>query len=250
MEVLIDWLSKKEWDMPRQSPCVKASHALLLADIRAFDKSRLRETPTVVTNVLGEKWVEYPGREVLRQVSELEKREEETRLKIHAARKAALLRSLSGRDVMPSKGVMGLPLFVGSSGAARNVKGLRKRGVTHVVNASAIVPCYFMNNPNGAFSYLKIPIFDDGSVDIVSYFEEVHAFMEQGLSGHGGVLVHCCAGHSRSVAFVMSYLMWKKGLDVDEALRAVQEVRPSAMPNEGFMNQLAVYGAELESRRL
>lgn len=250
MEVLIDWLSKKEWDMPRQSPCVKSSHALLLADIRAFDKSRLRETPTVVTNVLGEKWVEYPGREVLRQVSELEKREEETRLKIHAARKAALLRSLSGRDVMPSKGVMGLPLFVGSSGAARNVKGLRKRGVTHVVNASAIVPCYFMNNPNGAFSYLKIPIFDDGSVDIVSYFEEVHAFMEQGLSGHGGVLVHCCAGQSRSVAFVMSYLMWKKGLDVDEALRAVQEVRPGAMPNEGFMNQLAVYGAELESRRL
>lgn len=236
--------------MPRQSPCAKASHALLLADIRAFDKSNLRETPTVVTNVLGDKRVEYIGREVLRQVSELEKREEETRLKIHAARKAALLRSLSGRDV-PSKGVMGLPLFVGSSGAARNLKGLRKRGVTHVVNASAIVPCYFMNNPNVAVSYLKIPIFDDGSVDIVSYFEEVHAFIEQGwCSGHGGVLVHCCAGQSRSVAFVMSYLMKKKGLSVDEALRAVQEVRPSAMPNEGFMSQLAAYGAELELRRM
>lgn len=234
--------------MPRQSPCAKASHALLLADIRAFDKSSLRETPTVVTNVLGDKWVEYLGREVLRQVSELEKREEETRLKIHAARKAALLRSLSGRDVMPSKGVMGLPLFVGSSGAARNLKGLRKRGVTHVVNASAIVPCYFMNHPNAAISYLKIPIFDDGSVDIVSYFEQVHAFMEQGCGGHGGVLVHCCAGQSRSVAFVMSYLMKKKGLSVDEALRAVQEVRPSAMPNEGFMSQLAAYGAELELR--
>lgn len=52
-------------------------------------------------------------------------------------------------------------LYIGGAGAARNIKALRKRGITHVVNASPTVPCHFRDNPEGCFEYLALPLFDD-----------------------------------------------------------------------------------------
>lgn len=52
-------------------------------------------------------------------------------------------------------------LYIGGAGAARNLKALRKRGITAVVNAAPSVPCYFRDNPEGAFTYLALPLFDD-----------------------------------------------------------------------------------------
>lgn len=212
--------------------------ALLLADIRAFDKSTLKETETIVTNVLGERHVVHLSRDLKREENVDE--EEEQRLKLHAAQKAALLRKLSGRDCCPSAGVACLRLYIGSQGAARNLKALRKRGVTHIVNATAILPCYFEDR----FAYLKIPIFDDESTDVYSWFYDVNNFIDEGLK-HGGVLVHCCAGQSRSAAFVIAYLMARCHLKLQEALEAVLAVRPCVRPNGGFMRQLREFESVL-----
>lgn len=62
-------------------------------------------------------------------------------------------------DALPARVADGL--FLGGAGAARNLKALRKRGITHVVNASPSVPCHFRDNPEGAFEYLALPLFDD-----------------------------------------------------------------------------------------
>ena len=49
----------------------------------------------------------------------------------------------------------------------------------------------------------------------------------------GGVLVHCYAGQSRSVAFILAYLCACQGLSLPDAYRVVVAARPCARPNAG-----------------
>jgi hypothetical protein len=49
----------------------------------------------------------------------------------------------------------------------------------------------------------------------------------------GGVLVHCYAGQSRSVAFILAYLCACQGLSLPDAYRVVLAARPCARPNAG-----------------
>ena len=64
-------------------------------------------------------------------------------------------------------------VYTGSLGAARNLEGLRKRGVTHVLNASPIVPCFH----RGHFRYKCVPVYDDVDEDISSFFSETNRFI-------------------------------------------------------------------------
>lgn len=66
------------------------------------------------------------------------------------------------------------------------------------------------------------------------------SFIDQYLAAGGGVLVHCWAGHSRSVAIVVFYLMKKvpRFKTVADALAFIQSKRPYISPNEGFVAQL------------
>ena len=52
------------------------------------------------------------------------------------------------------------------------------------------------------------------------------------------VLVHCSAGISRSVAVVLAYLLEYSDMDLVDAYEYVQQRRPVACPNRGFMQQL------------
>lgn len=76
-----------------------------------------------------------------------------------ALRALAALRLRAKKDNLPARVAGGL--FIGGAGAARNLKALRKRGITHIVNAAPAVPCHFRDNPEGAFEYLALPLFDD-----------------------------------------------------------------------------------------
>jgi hypothetical protein len=84
---------------------------------------------------------------------------------LHSAEEEAALRALAKlrlrakQDDQPCRVVPGV--FVGGAGAARNLKALRKRGITHIVNAAPAVPCHFADNPEGCFSYLALQLFDD-----------------------------------------------------------------------------------------
>ena len=63
--------------------------------------------------------------------------------------------------------------LAGSLGAARNLEGLQKRGVTHVLNASPIVPCFHRRH----FRYKCVPVYDDVDEDISSFFTETNRFI-------------------------------------------------------------------------
>jgi hypothetical protein len=62
-------------------------------------------------------------------------------------------------DALPCRVAEGL--YLGGAAAARNLKALRKRGITAIVNSSPSLPCYFKDNPEGCFDYLVVPLFDD-----------------------------------------------------------------------------------------
>ena len=59
------------------------------------------------------------------------------------------------------------------------------------------------------------------------------------------MLVHCYAGQSRSVAFVLAYLLAAQGMSFARAWDAVKLARPCARPNAGFMRQLADYASRM-----
>lgn len=145
-----------------------------------------------------------------------------------------------------------LRLYPGSAAAARNLKALRKRGVTHILNASPVVPCYFQQRPptddGPHFSYLTIPLFDDPAADLLVHLPQAIAFINEGRAA-GGVLVHCFAGQSRSAALIMAYMMESYRLDLAEAWQTVRNARPCALPNPGFLRQLAEYQTQLECTR-
>jgi protein-tyrosine phosphatase len=66
-------------------------------------------------------------------------------------------------------------------------------------------------------------------------------WMSTALAEGGTVLVNCIWGKSRSVACVVAFLMRTQGMTLELALAHVQEKRPVAKPNEGFMQQLRLY---------
>jgi protein-tyrosine phosphatase len=59
------------------------------------------------------------------------------------------------------------------------------------------------------------------------------------------ILIHCAAGISRSPTIVLAYLMKYHEMNLNDALRFVQEKRPIIHPNPGFQKQLQEYANEL-----
>lgn len=153
------------------------------------------------------------------------------------------VRQFARADRLPCKISEGL--YIGGVGAARNLKALRKCGITHIVNASPVLPNFFAINPKGAFNYFTVPLFDDADADIIEAYALAASFIIEGRK-KGATLVHCFAGQSRSAALVLAHLISEERLSLEEAFQKILEARPSIRPNTGFMNQLANYSKELQ----
>lgn len=80
-----------------------------------------------------------------------------------------------------------------------NVTPAKEAGIT------AGVPNYFENSCS-EIKYKRIPVYDASSSDLLSRADEMVEFISNGLH-HGGVLVHCQKGVSRSATAVIMFLM-------------------------------------------
>ena len=143
-------------------------------------------------------------------------------------------------------------LYLGDRKAAKDRAALRRLNIQSVVNCTppknedpgAGCPSFFERE----LRYLRVPIYDSPAEDAAQHFESVLDFISSRLH-HGGVLVHCNRGVSRSATFVVAHLMKARGQDPASALELVREVRPQAEPNKAFLKQLDVLQAELEASR-
>lgn len=106
-------------------------------------------------------------------------------------------------------------------------------------------------NENNRRWHLRITIWDSPEEDIAYYFEAVANWIHRHMVAGRHLLIHCVAGHSRSTTLLIYYMLKHAGFEsVDEALSYIQERRPTAGPNEGFMEQLRENPGHMNEERL
>lgn len=99
------------------------------------------------------------------------------------------------------------------------------------------------------FTYHNVRLWDEESAQLLPHWKETHRFVEAARAQGTRVLVHCKMGVSRSAATVIAYAMKQYGWSLEQALRHVQELRPIARPNPGFLRQLQTYQGILTASR-
>ena len=99
-------------------------------------------------------------------------------------------------------------------------------------------------------THLHVPIVDFPTEDLRGHLDTLCDFIHDALSEQQNkVLVHCLAGLSRSPAVVIAYLMKHHNMTFAEAHNFVFERRPMISPNNGFVEQLKKYEADLSGRK-
>ncbi|XKL65486.1 hypothetical protein PGB90_008906 [Kerria lacca] len=133
-------------------------------------------------------------------------------------------------------------IFISNERAAKNKKFLKSVGVTHLLNAAEGTGIERVNTNSDYYAdieikYLGLPLDDSEITQICDYFKVVADFIDEGINSGGKVLVNCAAGMSRSSTCVLAYLMIKKHMNIDDAIRQIRAHR-EILPNDGFLYQL------------
>ncbi|MBW04373.1 Protein phosphatase Slingshot 3, partial [Eschrichtius robustus] len=128
-------------------------------------------------------------------------------------------------------------LYLGSEWNAANLEELQRNRVSHILNMAREIDNFYPER----FTYHNVRLWDEESAQLLSHWKETHCFVEAARAQGTRVLVHCKMGVSRSAATVIAYAMKQYGWSLEQALRHVQELRPIARPNPGFLRQLQTY---------
>ncbi|PVI07801.1 dual specificity protein phosphatase 12 [Periconia macrospinosa] len=132
-----------------------------------------------------------------------------------------------------------LNLFIGGMFTLRRRDALQQANITHVLSVLRLPLDQDLFAP---FKHMVVEVDDVEDENLLEHLPATNRFIQEGLDGGGGVLVHCAMGKSRSATCVVAYLMHKYNINVSEALDQVRQARSIVEPNEGFMKQLEMYG--------
>ncbi|RUS28022.1 protein-tyrosine phosphatase-like protein, partial [Jimgerdemannia flammicorona] len=130
-------------------------------------------------------------------------------------------------------------LFLGPYSVSKQLQLLQSVGITHVLglldrSESSILRVHYPDQ----LSYLSLEVSDSPLQNLIPYFPQAKAFIDNALQQGGKALVYCNGGISRSPAFVVAYVMETLGMDYDQAYQFVQNRRFCMNPNEAFKSQL------------
>lgn len=140
-------------------------------------------------------------------------------------------------------------VYIGPLQALNDLDELKSLGITGIISlVKEDVPDMATN---GGFQQLQVQIDDEEDQDIMQYFGQTNKFIQDISASGNSVLVHCVAGVSRSVTIVCAYLLYRaytspspdrsEKLSVNDAISTIKKRRPSACPNDGFLEQLEIY---------
>jgi len=132
-------------------------------------------------------------------------------------------------------------VYVGDVYAAHNADELKKRNITHVVNAVlGVTPPY----PE-KFKYMHVQLLDYPGENIQDHLQHTSKFIEDALAGGGNVLIHCLKGVSRSASIAAAFAIYSQKLSTKEAIALLKKSRTIIRPNHGFVMQLEWYEKKL-----
>ncbi|KAF2462529.1 dual specificity protein phosphatase 12 [Lindgomyces ingoldianus] len=132
-----------------------------------------------------------------------------------------------------------LKLYIGGLFTLRRREALQQANITHILSVLRLPLDQRLFSP---FKHLVVEIDDVEDENLLEHFPTTNKFIQDGLDGGGGVLVHCAMGKSRSATCVIAYLMQKHNISASEALSHIRQARSLCEPNGGFMQQLELYG--------
>ena len=121
---------------------------------------------------------------------------------------------------------------------ACDIKELRRLGINCILNCAS--ECLNNNLPED-IKELHLHIRDEEDFDLIPYFEEANVFINKARLLGQNILIHCKFGISRSVSFIMAYLIKYFRFNVQGALNYVRRRRKQINPNQGFFDQLIEY---------
>jgi dual specificity MAP kinase phosphatase len=125
-------------------------------------------------------------------------------------------------------------IYLGNIDAAFNKKKLKQLGIKKILTVMSAFGNHYSPHE---FIHKSIDVDDDFRTNIICHFKECILFIE----GKDKIFVHCAAGMSRSPTIVIAYIMWKRKLRLNEAIKFVKEKRSIISPNDNFMNQLKIF---------
>ena len=135
-------------------------------------------------------------------------------------------------------------LFLGSYEAASSpIEDFEQRNIGFVLSIGH--KTYLPPMHEGKLVYFCCECEDESATNLLPLFDVFHSFIERARETNRGILVHCAAGISRSTTCVVSYLMAKRNLPFNDALKLVKSKRTFVSPNAGFRQQLAALDAKL-----
>ncbi|KAF9522497.1 protein-tyrosine phosphatase-like protein [Crepidotus variabilis] len=134
-------------------------------------------------------------------------------------------------------------LYLGPVSAATSTQFIASNGITQVLSIG-ITPSPKVDG----VIYHRLSVNDSASASVIPTINCAVEIIDHALKskkGTGRILVHCCAGVSRSPTLVVAYLMKKRGMSLRDALGHVVKIRPQVSPNSGFIQQLKDMEVEL-----
>lgn len=136
-----------------------------------------------------------------------------------------------------SKGVCEILPWIelGAEKEVSNQMHLMMRNVTHILNCTEDLPNTFPQQ----FVYLKVPVKDSEHDNLEPHFTPVLSFFERVESKKGKIIVHCTSGACRAPAFIIAYLVVKRGISLADAYNYMRARRPVTQLNFHFMFELA-----------
>ncbi|KAI0977878.1 hypothetical protein GJ496_001893 [Pomphorhynchus laevis] len=154
----------------------------------------------------------------------------------------------NGNDIRPYSRILS-HLYLGDGRTATDLNVLKRLGITHVLNAAqgsmlgqvATNATYYYHFN---IDFFGIPALDSLNFNMMPYFESAADFIDSAIRKRGTVYVHCKVGVSRSASIVLAYLMIKKQMTLENAIKYVQSKR-MICPNENFLAQLCTLEQQL-----
>lgn len=129
-------------------------------------------------------------------------------------------------------------IYIGNGYNAANYNLLKNIDVKLVINVTEELSNYFIDE----IDYLQIKILDNDSNFITPhlelFFNKIDTFNE---NKEGNILIHCYMGSSRSVSFVIAYLMKYHKKNYEEAYNFLNKKRENININVKFIHELISY---------
>lgn len=132
-------------------------------------------------------------------------------------------------------------LYISNGRAAKDSQVLSRLKITCIINATQSMDA--IRHPG--VEYIQVPVSDSPASQLQEYFDAVADKIHAVGAQRGRVLVHCCAGVSRSATLCLAYLIKYQHMSLMHAHALVKACRPIIRPNCGFWTQLVDYERSL-----